>query len=101
MAQWLSEMSVGQWFEAPQQTFEIVGLDLEHELVLVQHYDGTLDEYDFDIWLELAAVPCAAPEDLEGAYDTERDDFGLEDGRLSTNAQRAPLEHLDEIGIAR
>ncbi|WP_029889021.1 DUF6763 family protein [Polycyclovorans algicola] len=99
MAQWLSEMSVGQWFQTPQQSFEIVGLDPEHELVLVQHYDGTLEEYDFDSWLELAAVPREAPEDLDGAFDTERDDFGLEDDRPWTDPLREPLSHLDDFGL--
>lgn len=95
MAQWLNEMSVGQWFKSPQQSFEIVGLDLEHELVLIQHYDGTLEEFDFDSWLELAAVPCEAPEDLEGAFDAERDDFGLEDDRDQYRISRDPLDQIN------
>lgn len=79
MAQWLRGFSVGDWFEAGSDPFEIVGIDIGNEVVLVQHYDGALDEYDFDSWMELQARPCAPPEDLSGALDAEREDFGLED----------------------
>jgi hypothetical protein len=79
MAQWLRGFSVGDWFEAGGDPFEIVGIDIGNEVVLVQHYDGALDEYDFDSWMELQARPCAPPEDLSGALDAEREDFGLED----------------------
>lgn len=99
MAQWLSDMSVGQWFTTPQALFEIVGLDADQELVLVQHYDGTLEEFDFDVWLDLAAAPCAPPEDLEGAFDAQRDDFGLEDDRGRAELRDTPLDHLDELGL--
>lgn len=99
MAQWLNDMSVGAWFTTPQALFEIVGLDAERELVLVQHYDGTLEEFDFDTWLELAAAPCEPPEDVDGAFDAERDDYGLEDDRLKADLFEAPLDHLDELGL--
>lgn len=79
MAQWLREMSVGDWFEAGGEPFEIVGIDAKAEIVLVQHYDGALDEFDFDSWNELEARPCVAPEDASGALDAEREDFGFSD----------------------
>ena len=77
MAEWLREVSVGNWYEANGESFEIVGVDIKAEIVLVQHYDGALDEFDFDSWAELEARPCAPPEDLSGALDAEREDFGL------------------------
>jgi hypothetical protein len=63
MAEWLREVSVGNWYEANGEAFEIVGVDTKAEIVLVQHYDGSLDEFDFDSWSELEARPCAPPED--------------------------------------
>ncbi|HEX4872635.1 MAG TPA: DUF6763 family protein [Nevskiaceae bacterium] len=75
MAQWLAEVSVGEWFEAGHEPFEIVGIDPEAELVLVQHFDGSLEDIDFDSWVEMAARPCAAPEDYSGALDLDREDL--------------------------
>lgn len=75
MAEWLREVSVGEWYEAVDQTFEIVGIDAQAGIVLVQHFDGALEEYDFDSWLELSARPCAPPDDISGALDVQRDDY--------------------------
>tara|TARA_R110000787_G_scaffold15088_44_gene46618 strand:- start:1421 stop:1717 length:297 start_codon:yes stop_codon:yes gene_type:complete len=75
MAQWLREMSVGEWFESNGDQFEIVGLDAKAEVVLIQHFNGDLDEMDFDSWLELNAQPCSPPEDYSGALDIERDEY--------------------------
>jgi hypothetical protein len=78
MAQWLQGLSVGEWFEAGGSSFEIVGVDPETEIVLVQHFDGSLEEIEFEAWMELAAQPCAAPEDYSGALDLDREDFDLD-----------------------
>lgn len=83
MAEWLREMSVGEWFEAGEQAFEIIGVDAKSGVVLVQHFDGALEEFDFDSWLELAARPCAPPEDYSGALDMAHDDFEYHNGQAS------------------
>lgn len=80
MAEWLGDLTVGQWFEADGEPFEVIGIDAQAELVLVQHYDGTLEDYDFETWMALAVRPCAPPEDYSGALDIERDDYGERDG---------------------
>jgi hypothetical protein len=97
MAEWLQDPSVGQWFRTDDEPFEIVGVDVQAEVVLVQHYDGTLEEFDFDNWLELSAQPCAPPEDYSGALDIEPDDYGLEREALSPRSARGgnPLDELD------
>ncbi len=78
MADWMNDLAIGQWFRTDGEPFEIVGIDVKSEIVLVQHYDGTLAEFDFETWMELAAQTCAAPEDYSGALDIEREDYGLE-----------------------
>lgn len=80
MAEWLREMSVGEWFTTGDEPFEIVGVDVKAGIVLVQHFDGALEEFDFDSWLELSARPCAPPEDYSGALDLDRDDLDYSDG---------------------
>ena len=93
MAEWLREMSVGEWYEAGSQPFEIVGVDARAGVVLVQHFDGSLEEFDFDSWLELSASPCAAPEDISGALDLERDDV-YDDDHPHNGHAGSPLEDL-------
>lgn len=78
MAQWLREMSVGEWYQAADEPFEIVGLDTKAEMVLVQYFDGTLEDIDFDAWTELAARRVPPPEDYSGALDVEADDYGVD-----------------------
>lgn len=97
MAEWLHEVSVGKWYQAGEDPFEIVGIDLKGEIVLVQYFDGTLEEVDFDAWTELNARPCAPPEDYSGALDIERDDYGLETNDTGGHAGRweNPLDLLD------
>ena len=96
MAEWLREMSVGEWFEAGGEPFEIVGVDTKAEVVLVQYFDGTLEEFDFDSWLELAARPSVPPEDYSGAMDIDREDY-REDADSPSGGGRwdNPLDLLD------
>lgn len=101
MAEWLSDLAVGQWFKADGEPFEIVGLDPKAEIVLVQHYDGTLEEVDFDTWTGLAARSCAPPEDYSGALDIEREDYGVDRGEGTTHLGRwdSPLDLIDLNGL--
>ncbi|MDD3763474.1 MAG: hypothetical protein PHP86_09315 [Nevskiales bacterium] len=97
MAEWLSDLAVGAWYKADGEPFEIVGIDADAEIVLVQFFDGTLEEYDFDTWAQLAARPCAAPEDYSGALDIEREDYDLERDEVSVRSGRfdSPLDWID------
>ena len=74
MAQWLKEPNAGDWYQSADSTFEIVGVDLANEIVLIQHFDGALEELEFEAWAELEAEPCAAPEDFSGALDLDTED---------------------------
>lgn len=78
MAQWLQDVAVGEWYDVAGDPYEVVGVDVKAEIVLVQHFDGTLEEFDFDQWAELNARQIAAPEDYSGALDIDKDDYGLD-----------------------
>jgi hypothetical protein len=95
MAEWLREVSVGEWYEAGDHPFEIVGIDAKAGIVLTQHFDGSLEEFDFDSWLELAARPCAAPEDYTGALDLDLDDRNYDDVRGGGSGGN----FLDQLGM--
>lgn len=96
MADWLREMKVGDWYQAGADPFELVAVDVENESVLVQHYDGTLEEYDFDSWMELGAKPAAAPEDCSGAMDVDRKDLIPDNDSISASRWEDPLDLLDQ-----
>ncbi|MBI2382822.1 MAG: hypothetical protein HYV18_01960 [Gammaproteobacteria bacterium] len=99
MAEWVREMSVGEWYQPEEgEPFEIVGIDPKAEVVLVQHFDGTLEEFDFDSWMELRARPCAPPEDVSGALDLDRNDrqdFGMDTEIGRADRWQDPLDFLD------
>jgi hypothetical protein len=99
MAQWLREFSIGDWYEADGQPFEIVGVDVKAEIVLVQYFDGALDEIDFERWTELNARPTAAPENLSGALDAEQEDFCFIDDHAGPRDTSDPVQWLDSHGL--
>ena len=96
MAEWLREVSVGEWYQAGAEPFEIVGIDTKAEIVLVQYFDGTLEEYDFESWGDLNARACPPPEDYSGALDIERQDYGADDDSAGGSGRwDNPLDLLD------
>lgn len=99
MAEWLRDMSVGQWFQTDAEPFEIVGVDAATEIVLIQHFDGTLEELDFDAWGELRARPCAPPEDYSGALDIGKDDCGIESDSAGSTRWDNPADFIDQLNL--
>ena len=97
MAEWLQDLAVGQWYVTNGEPFEIVGLDADSQVVLVQHYDGTLEDFDFETWMTMAARGCAPPEDYSGALDIERDDYLERDDASGNRGGRwdNPLDLID------
>jgi hypothetical protein len=99
MADWLRGMAVGDWYQSSAagggEPFELVAVDVENEVVLVQHFDGTLEEFDFDSWMELGARPAAPPEDWSGAMDVDKREV-LRDEDLSGGRWEDPLDLLDQ-----
>lgn len=99
MAEWLREMSIGQWYQADEEPFEIVGVDVRAEIILVQHFDGTLGEIDFETWADLNVRPIAPPEDYSGAMDMGAEDHdGLEaDVGVRLGNRDSPLDQLERF----
>lgn len=99
MADWLRGMAVGDWYQSSVtggEAFELVAVDVENEVVLVQHYDGTLEEFDFDSWMELGARPAAPPEDWSGAMDVDKSDVVRDDDLSGGGRWEDPLDLLDQ-----
>lgn len=76
------EPVIGDWYKMPDgETFEVVAIDEDDGTIDVQHYDGTVEEFDIDTWNTLELETASPPEDLAGAYDNlDGDDYrGLGD----------------------
>lgn len=96
MADWLRELKVGDWYKAGGEPFELVAVDIENGSVLCQSFDGTLEEYDFDAWMELGARPAAPPEDWSGAMDVDDADKIPDNDRSGPGRWEDPLDVLDQ-----
>lgn len=99
MAEWLGDVSVGEWYRAEGEPFEIVGVDPKAEIVLVQYFDGTLEEIDFEVWTGMQARPAPPPEDYSGALDIPRDDYGVDIEESSSEHWDNPMDLIESRNL--
>ena len=86
---------VGEWYRSYDGSLmEVVAIDLDEGYIEVQHFDGTVEEFDFEGWQEQGLTPAKAPEDWSGSVDIEPEDFDA-DGSESTPVWTDPLNFLD------
>jgi hypothetical protein len=89
--------AIGDWYQAPGGlTFEVVAVDDEDGTIDIQHYDGTVEELEFDAWEDSEFIVTDPPEDYAGSLDIEREDYGLELDRGAGRGWSDPLEYLDQ-----
>lgn len=70
---------VGDWYKRPGGSlFEVVAYDEDDATIEVQHYDGTVEEYDLDAWREMFLTQAQPPEDWSGSFDMDREDYGVD-----------------------
>lgn len=86
---------VGAWYRlADGKLFEIVAIDEHDRTIDVQHYDGTVEEWDLETWTDLNPERSAAPEDWTGSVDIDKEDYA--DFDEEPHEQWAsPLDYLD------
>jgi hypothetical protein len=67
---------VGDWYRRMDGAlFEVVAIDRDDGTVEVQHFDGTLEEFDLESWEEQQFEEAGAPEDWSGSVDVEPEDI--------------------------
>lgn len=97
-----AEMIIGGWYRRTNGSlFEVVATDEQAGTIELQHFDGTLDEVDVDVWPTLLIERVGAPEDWLGSVDMDPEDFtGSDDGEMPLG-WHDPLEQfdLDERGV--
>ena len=74
---------IGEWYRgATNALFEVVAIDDSDQTIEIQYFDGTIEEMDFDSWLEMlkdeSIESADAPEDWSGSLDVDSEDLGRE-----------------------
>ncbi len=87
---------IGAWFRSEEgDRFEVVAFDPHEQVIEVQFYDGTVEEYDFEEWEELNPRPATPPKDWAGSLDVSGDDYGVDLDRPAGETRVNPLDDLD------
>jgi hypothetical protein len=87
---------VGDWYRRTNGAlFEIVAIDGDEGTIEVQHFDGTLEEFDLESWHEQEFEEAQAPEDWTGSVDVEPEDYDAEREVNATGLWSDPLTSLD------
>ena len=85
---------VSQWYRHRDkgQHFYVTALDEAEGTVETQHFDGDLEEMDFDDWRLLSIETIEPPEDWTGPVDNiGRDDLGYSETDMTREDWEKPL----------
>ena len=86
---------IGNWYRRPGGgLFEVVAIDDDDATIEVQHYDGTVGEYDLEAWNEMLLIEAEPPEDWSGSLDMEREDYGVDRDERAADRFGNPLDDL-------
>jgi hypothetical protein len=87
---------VGDWYRRVNGAlFEVVAIDRDDGTVEVQHFDGTVEEFDLESWDEQEFEEAQAPEDWTGSVDVEPEDYEADREASATGVWADPLTSLD------
>ena len=85
---------VSQWYRHRDkgQHFYVTALDEAEGTVETQHFDGDLEEMDFDDWHQQSIEAIEPPEDWTGPVDNiARDDLGYSETDMTSEDWAEPL----------
>lgn len=71
----------GKWYEnrEEEETFRVLSVDEDDELVEIEYVDGEIEELDLDTWHELDLEPTETPEGWSDEADADEDEDEDED----------------------
>jgi hypothetical protein len=71
----------GKWYEnrEEEETFRVLSVDEDDELVEIEYVDGEIEELDLDTWHELDLEPTETPEGWSDDADADEDEDEDED----------------------
>src|SRR5688572_26711548 len=67
----------GQWYESleDEETFQVLSVDEDSELIELQYEDGDVEEIDYETWQELDLDLTDQPEGWSAADDDDEDEI--------------------------
>jgi hypothetical protein len=93
---------VGEWYRTRTGgSLEVVAVDVDDGTIEVQHFDGTVEEYELDDWEAQRAngeiTGAEAPEDWSGSVDVDDEDQAPSpnSGYENDNRMAGGLDGLD------
>jgi len=71
----------GQWYESleDEETFQVLSVDEDSELIELQYEDGDVEEIDYETWQELDLELAEEPEGWSGSEDEDDEDEDYDD----------------------
>ena len=88
---------MGHWYRRLNgNLFEVVAVDDDESTVELQHFDGTIEGVEFDVWQDIELEPAQAPEDWSGSVDIDWQDLPEPEILLGTRWQN-PLRFIDRF----
>ena len=71
----------GKWYEnrEEEETFRVLSVDEDDELVEIEYVDGEIEELDLDTWHELDLEPTEQPEGWSDDADSDEEEDEDED----------------------
>jgi hypothetical protein len=76
------EPVAGKWYRdlEEHESFQVLSVDEDQELLEIQHLDGDIEEIDLDSWAEMDLEPTEEPEGWSGSGEEDEDeDFDEDD----------------------
>lgn len=87
---------IGQWYRLDDYiVFEVVAMDRDDQTIEIQHYDGMIEELDFESWEQSSIIETSAPEDWSGAYDMSPLDYGVDVEKHNDSLDIGRLDHIN------
>jgi predicted dehydrogenase len=87
---------IGEWYRGLDGAMmEVVAIDVSEGSIEVQHFDGTVEEFDMEGWQERGLITTKAPEDWSGSVDMEPEDFDNAGEEPNAPTWADPLNFLD------
>ena len=88
---------MGHWYRRLNgNLFEVVAVDEEQSTVELQHFDGTIEGVEFEVWQDIDLEPAQAPEDWSGSVDIDFQDLPETEIPLNIGWQN-PLGFIDRF----
>ena len=94
---------VGNWYEHLDkgQKFEVVAVDEDRGTIEIQHFDGDVEELDFESWYGMEVAPIEAPEDWTGPVDdVEQDDLDFTETDMEPEDWDRPYQEAKVGSVA-